>query len=77
MTRHYNGIPETDTTYEDRTTGAVLAHAVADEGDTMRSIAKIPIAGGQMPDLGSAPMGSRRVSSSRLTANGLTVAASS
>jgi hypothetical protein len=25
MTRHYNGIPETDTTYEDPTTGAVLA----------------------------------------------------
>jgi hypothetical protein len=38
MTRHYNGVPETDTTYEDPATGAVLAQVWAESGDTITAV---------------------------------------
>jgi hypothetical protein len=38
MTRHYNGVPETDTTYEDPTTGAVLAQVWQEGGDTITAV---------------------------------------
>jgi hypothetical protein len=38
MTRHYNGVPETDTTYEDPATGAVLAQIWEENGDTITAV---------------------------------------
>ncbi|HEX3796768.1 MAG TPA: hypothetical protein VHV57_19905 [Acidimicrobiales bacterium] len=38
MIRHYNGVPEIDTTYEDPTTGAVLAQEWSENGDTTTAI---------------------------------------
>jgi hypothetical protein len=38
MTRHYNGVPETDITYEDPATGAVLAQVWQENGDTITAV---------------------------------------
>jgi hypothetical protein len=38
MTRHYNGVPDTDTTYEDPATGAVLAQVWQEGGDTIAAV---------------------------------------
>jgi hypothetical protein len=38
MTRHYNGVPETDTTYEDPATGAVLAQVWQESGNTITAV---------------------------------------
>jgi hypothetical protein len=38
MTRHYNGVPETDTTYEDPATGAVLAQIWDENGNTITAL---------------------------------------
>jgi hypothetical protein len=38
MTRHDNGVPEIDTTYEDPATGAVIAQVWAENGDTITAV---------------------------------------
>ena len=38
MTRHYSGIPETDITYEDPATGAVLAQVWQENGNTITAV---------------------------------------
>jgi hypothetical protein len=38
MVRHYNGVPEVDTTYEDPSTGAVLAQVWSENGDVITAV---------------------------------------
>jgi hypothetical protein len=40
MTRHDSGVPETDTTYEDPATGAVLAQIWQENGDTITAVSQ-------------------------------------